>query len=343
MKIRSFVGTVILTSMLTFSASAQGLDELKAELNSITSQLEIVDATIAKYEGGLIKVLAETRKEALLLSKALVENRISAAEGNATLEIQVPAVAPNDELAQQLLGELAQQQTAVDLASKEAERAGGLIKALALSRVETEKLTLSQLQMAYFQAKYGIAMPNLTKGSASEGESNNTKSETVSDNANEESDEEQSNSLNQETSSASKWNFVEQFDSFNDKNSSMVILEASGYIGNDDPKDLIVRCDAKGGYDIIIASNGYIGARDNRVPVRYRFGKNDAISERWSESTNGKAAFLPSSYNDFRRNLATGEDFVFEITDFNGNSGSSEFDNSKDEKLDFVMGGCKSN
>ena len=343
MKIRSFVGTVILTSMLTFTASAQGLEELQAELNSITSQLETVDATIAKYDGGLIKVLAETRKEALLLSKALVENRISAAEGNATLEIQVPAVAPNDELAQQLLGELAQQQTAVDLASKEAESAGGLIKALALSRVETEKLTLSQLQMAYLQAKYGIAMPNLTKGLTPEGESNNTKSETVSVNANDASYEEQANSPNQDTTNSSKWNFVEQFDSFNDENTSMVVLEASGYIGNDDPKNLVVRCDAKGGYDIYMISNGYIGARDNRVPVRYRFGKNDAISERWFESTDGRAAFLPSSYNDFRKNLATGEDFVFEITDFSGNRGSSEFDNSKDEKLEFVMGGCKSN
>ena len=40
-----FVGTVILTSMLTFTASAQGL-ELQAELNFITSQLETVDATM---------------------------------------------------------------------------------------------------------------------------------------------------------------------------------------------------------------------------------------------------------------------------------------------------------
>ena len=343
MKIRSFVGTVILTSMLTFSASAQGLEELQAEISSITSQLETVETTIAKYDGGLIKVLAETRREALLLSKALIENRINAAEGKATLALQVPAVVPNDELAQQLLGELAQQQTAVDLAVKEAEGAGGLIKALALSRVETEKLTLSQLQMAYLQAKYGIAMPNLTKGSASDEESANTKSKTVSVNKNEESDEEPENALNEDTTSTSKWIFIENFDSFNDKNTSMVVLEASGYIGNDDPKNLTVRCDAKGGYDIIIVSNGYIGARNNRVPVRYRFGKSDAISERWSESTNGRAAFLPSSYNDFRRNLATGEDFVFEITDFSGNRGSSEFDNSKDEKLEFVMGGCKSN
>ena len=42
-----------MTSMLTFNASAQGLEELQAE--QFTSQLETVDATIAKYDGGLIK------------------------------------------------------------------------------------------------------------------------------------------------------------------------------------------------------------------------------------------------------------------------------------------------
>ncbi len=341
MKLRSVVCSVIMTSMLTFSASAQDLADLREELSSIASQLEIVDTTISKYDGGLIKILAETRKEALLLSKALIENRINAAEGNGTVEIQIPAVVPNDEIAQQLLGELAQQQTAVGLAEKEAESAGGLIKALALSRVETEKLTLSQLQMAYLQAKYGIAMPNLTNGVARSEESDNAQSDSVTMNSNESNDEGETSPSAQDATNASKWNFVENFDSFNDKNTSMVVLEASGYIGYDDPKNLIVRCDAKGGYDIIIVSNGYIGARDNRVPVRYRFGKNDAISERWSESTSGRAAFLPSSYNDFRKNLATGEDFVFEITDFNGNRGSSEFDNSKDDKLEFVMGGCK--
>lgn len=345
MNFRSFVGTVLLTSLLTFSASAQDITDLKAELSSITSQLETVDTTIAKYEGGLIKILAETRKEALLLSKALIENRIHAAEGNSTLAIQVPAVNPNDEFAQQLLGELAQQQKAVDLAAEEAERTGGLLKALALSRVETEKLTLSQLQMAYLQAKYGIAIPNLTTGATTNDESSNTDTDSASIVSIDSNDDGNGSSTIQqeviEAINASKWRFVEKFDRFNDENSSFVALEASGYIGSDSPKTLVVRCDARGGYDIYVLSSGYIGARDDLVPVRYRFGTNKPISERWNESTNGKAAFLPSSYNDFREGLATGEDFIFEITDFSGNRGSSEFDNSKDEKLSFVMNGCK--
>ena len=343
MKFRYAAATFLLMSTIASSTSAQNLAELKAELSSFSSQIEKVDRTIAEYEGGIIKTLAETRKEALLLSKALIENRILAADGNATLMIQVPAVAPNEEKAQQLLGELAQQQRVVDEAAQEAANAGGLIKALALSRAEAEKLTLSQLQMAYLQAKYGIAFPNFTTN-VNSGE-NDAKTSAVSDddgdNGSSDGKDASSDAGERDTASESQWQFVEDFDSFNDKNSSYVFLEATSRVSGDDPKAVVARCDAKGGYDIYVMSNGYIGARNNRIPVRYRFGTNDPTTEKWNESTTGTAAFLPSSYNDFRTNLATGEDFIFEITDYNGSRSSSEFDNNKDEKLEFVMGGCK--
>jgi hypothetical protein len=343
MKFRYAAATFLLMSTIASSTSAQNLAELKAELSSFSSQIEKVDRTIAEYEGGIIKTLAETRKEALLLSKALIENRILAADGNATLMIQVPAVAPNEEKAQQLLGELAQQQKVVTEATQEAEKAGGLIKALALSRVEAEKLTLSQLQMAYLQAKYGIAFPNFTTN-LNTGENDattNSGSDDAGDNGPPDGKGVSSNTDERDAGSESQWQFVEDFDSFNDKNSSYIYLEPTSTVSGDDPKFIAVKCDAKGGYDILVASNGYIGARDNRVQVRYRFGTNDPTTEKWNESTTGTAAFLPSSYNDFRTNLATGEDFVFEITDYNGSRSSSEFDNNKDEKLEFVMGGCK--
>lgn len=343
MKFWYSAATILLTSAIASSVPAQNLAELNAELSSLSSQLETIDVTITEYEGGIIKTLAETRKEALLLSKALIENRILAAEGNGALIIQVPAVTPDDEKAQQLLGELAQQQKVVTEAQQEAENAGGLIKALALSRVEAEKLTLSQLQMAYFQAKYGIAFPNFTTNvDTSENDTTaNAASDDDNDNGLSDENDASGSSDERDLASASQWQFVEDFDSFNDKNSSYVFLEPTSTVSGDEPKFIAVKCDAKGGYDILVASNGYIGGRNNRVQVRYRFGANDPTTEKWNESTTGTAAFLPSSYNDFRTNLATGEDFIFEITDYNGSPSSSEFDNNKDEKLEFVMGGCK--
>lgn len=147
-------------------AFAQTNEALLAELAAIEQQIADVQAKIAIYDGGLIKGLAEARLEALLLSKTLVENRISAAESGATVEVVVSAVQPDEARAQQILGEMASAQQRIDEAEKEAATGGGFAQALALSRAETEKLTLAQLQMGYLQAKYGIAFPSVAPATA---------------------------------------------------------------------------------------------------------------------------------------------------------------------------------
>jgi hypothetical protein len=132
---------------------------LSAELADIERQLTEIEAQAARYEGGLILTLLDARREALLLARTLVENRINAEAGAATVEVTVPAVQPDEARAAQILGEMAAVQQRIEEAEREAASGGGLIQALALSRAETEKLTLAQLQMGYLQAKYGIAFP----------------------------------------------------------------------------------------------------------------------------------------------------------------------------------------
>lgn len=134
---------------------------LPAELADIERQLTEIDAQAARYEGGLILTLIEARREALLLARTLVENRINAEAGGATVEVTVPAVQPDDARAAQILGEMAAVQQRIEEAEREAATGGGLIQVLALSRAETERLTLAQLQMGQLQAKYGIAFPVL--------------------------------------------------------------------------------------------------------------------------------------------------------------------------------------
>ena len=148
-----------LSICLATSSIAQTSDTLSSELLSIEQQITDTQAKVELYDGGLIKGLAEARLEALLLSKILVENRINAASSGAVVMVTVPAIQPDDARAKQLLGEMASAQQRIDEAENEAAQAGGLIQALALSRGETERLTLAQLQMGYLQAKYGIAFP----------------------------------------------------------------------------------------------------------------------------------------------------------------------------------------
>lgn len=154
--LRSFVFAIALTA--ASPALAQDAS-LSAELAEIERQMTEIEANAARYDSGLILTLIDARKEALLLARTLIENRINAEAGAATVEVTVPAVQPDSALAEQLLGEMAAVQQRIEEAEREAAAAGGLIQALILSRAETERLTLAQLQMGYLQAKYGIAFP----------------------------------------------------------------------------------------------------------------------------------------------------------------------------------------
>jgi hypothetical protein len=139
------------------------------------------------------------------------------------------------------------------------------------------------------------------------------------------------------------WEFSEHRDAFSNKETSMVILEsdAVGETMSDKPALTIIRCDGKGSKEVIVRTHGYLGS--DRIRVRYKFGDNDPILERWSPSTSGQAVFLPRGYKDFLKGIKTGESFIFEVTDFQGSRAMAEFinaDKGKDDR-DYVLNGCK--
>lgn len=154
------VRPLLLSAFMVTSLPALAQEgNLALELTEIERQIAEVEAEASRYDGGLIVGLIDARKEALLLARTLIQNRMLAEAGKATIEVVVPAIQPDPTRAEQILGEMATAQARIEEAEKEAANAGGLIQALALSRVETEKLTLAQLQMGYLQARYGIAFP----------------------------------------------------------------------------------------------------------------------------------------------------------------------------------------
>lgn len=152
---------------LAFPATAQNDDRLTTELASVEAQIADADAVISRYSGGLVLSLAQARREALLLLRAVIEARIEAETGGIGTELTIPVVAPDPERAERLLGEMATAQNRIVEAESDAASAGGLIQAMAVSRLETERLSLAQLQMAWLQAEYGIAFPQFIEPSAS--------------------------------------------------------------------------------------------------------------------------------------------------------------------------------
>lgn len=140
----------------------------------------------------------------------------------------------------------------------------------------------------------------------------------------------------------SNWDFNESADEFTDRNTSFIVLTSDPISrrGDDPPMFLVLRCDGQGGYDTYMIFDGYIGSTNDSIPVRYRFDGEEAIAERWSESTDGTAAFLPKRFNDFRSGLLAGTDFAFEVTDFRGSKSSARFENSMDANFELITKGC---
>ena len=141
----------------------------------------------------------------------------------------------------------------------------------------------------------------------------------------------------------SAWLYTESQDPISDKDTSSVRLGRSRVISgsNDAPSALFIRCLGNGQSEIFVTSSGYIG--DVRgVPMEYRWAGGNPVSERWSGSTNGTSAFLPSGFRDFRSGLAEGGGLVIRWEDFRGSRSSAEWDNVVlNSQAEFVLGGCQ--
>ena len=113
------------------------------------------------------------------------------------------------------------------------------------------------------------------------------------------------------------WILVSDRDAFTGRDTSFVMLESDKNDPrfSDAPSSLVARCDGNGGHEIYVATDAYIGSRNERIPVRYMFDTDEPIKEVWNESTKGTAAFLPTNYNDFRTGIQSADQVVFEITD----------------------------
>ena len=88
------------------------------------------------------------------------QQRIHALESGAEINIVVPGLEPDPEMAANLLAEIEAQREKVTEAEQEAARySGGLVQAMALSALATARNTLAMLEQRYLSAEYGLAMP----------------------------------------------------------------------------------------------------------------------------------------------------------------------------------------
>ena len=139
----------------------QTIAQLQGELVQVESEIESAEEDNRTYSGGLIKTLITLRLEILRTNHALIQQRVHALESGAEIDITVIGSEPDPELAASLLVEIENQRTKIAEAEQEAARySGGLVQAMALSAVATQRNTLAMLEQKYFSAEYGLANAN---------------------------------------------------------------------------------------------------------------------------------------------------------------------------------------
>jgi len=358
-KLRTLTASLLISTCLVGDTLAQESSALDAEIAAIDNQITEVDATIARYDGGLIRMLAESRREALLLLRTIVEARQEAEAAGATIEVTVPAVEPDPERAEQLLGEMAAQQRRVESAERDVTSAGGLIQAVARSRVETEKLTLAQLQIAYLQARYGIAFPVTTTASAPPSGDATVPAATA------EGDEEAAAALPwadpdhpdidynlvpfelayNEGDRISGWWAIKEERAAIDDSPSVVAINYSAYDARSygGITALIAQC-REGETSFVFVQDDFLmtAIRRNSFDITYRIDDARAQSTRWSELTSNQGAGLFRSGSEgFLRDLYDAEDFFIRLTEGNGQYHDAEFDLAGiQDVIEAVAGAC---
>lgn len=116
-----------------------------------------------------------------------------------------------------------------------------------------------------------------------------------------------------------EWVYEENIDPMTDENSSYAAI-INGR------KELIaVRCDGDNSFNIIVGVGEYLGS--DSPPVTYRIDKQPAVNaDRWNLSTTGTLMFVPDSkLSEIKEGLLTGQNIIFQVTDFRGSKPYAKF------------------
>jgi hypothetical protein len=126
--------------------------------------------------------------------------------------------------------------------------------------------------------------------------------------------------------SAGKWSVAHSVDSMTDKPRVRLINEGETEVGATNSKPLLGVVCFKSSLDVILTAGTFIGSRDT-FRTTFRFDTASPQTQQWIISTTGKAVFSPAP-TAFMAQLHGAERVIMEVTDFNGRTYRSFFDNA---------------
>lgn len=167
-KIRSTLTTLLLGIIVLLAVLLMRLvltpipttSDLDADLEQVRNEIKRASDESAKYSTSAIKALIELRKETLQNTEAMLSQK----RASILRRINIVYTRDGSELAptsETKLNEIKQDIDQADRkltqSKKNAEQyTGGLVQAMSLMTVETDRFSVAQLQLKYYAAKYGL-------------------------------------------------------------------------------------------------------------------------------------------------------------------------------------------
>lgn len=290
-------------------SGAVDLNAIQSDIAALEAEISAAESSTGSYEGGALAVISALNLETMRLTKSVLEARVAAEETGAKIEIVVPAVKPDASLADEILADIQTQQANVEIAKAEAAKIGGLMGALALTRYETEKLSLAQLRQAWFRAQYGIAFPTTgapqapTKNASAQDVKPNEAADTVATATPDWADPyypeisyeaEIFKALAANDYTISGWWGIQHSRAELDDTPQVFAINVSDYgTGYGDRSSLKVAC-IEGEARVIFDPDTFIMGdyQSSTLPVTVRIGDETAVQQRWSKLSDNKGAGL---------------------------------------------------
>ncbi|MGO9741643.1 MAG: hypothetical protein ACLPN5_09065 [Roseiarcus sp.] len=172
-------------ALLYYAHTGPSTEALDADLKAVQAEIKLASEEGAAYNGGLIKFMIEARKQILQTSAAMLELKRTSMLRRIDLKYHVDgkALVTTDDAGLKVVEqEIERTKSKLQVDQTEVDRySGGLLQTMAMVTAATDQASLSQLYLAYYARKYGLALPDGNVSGASEGPARGPPGKVVKD------------------------------------------------------------------------------------------------------------------------------------------------------------------
>lgn len=152
----------VILACCAFRTSAQDLSVVQSDLAAVQAEIKAAQAEDARYSGGLVKSLIESRIAVLQQTEAMLEQKLISLKQGVPVRYTVDGKAfslPTSST--QMLADIEKELSESDLKIHRQEAgvarySGGLAQAMAISTLETMRQTQAMLEQKRVSLKYGL-------------------------------------------------------------------------------------------------------------------------------------------------------------------------------------------